>query len=423
MHDRNVTIDPGPKPALPRGGRWLQRLLPVVVLVLGGLLALWFVKTSPQTQPKPPQKSATLVEVAPPRIEARPAVIHSMGLVQAALRIALHPRVSGEIVSVADDFVPGGTFKKGDTLLKVDPTDYELAIRQLTRAVAEGEANLRVEEGSQAIAQKDFELLGQIVSEKDRDLVLRKPQLDMARAALESARAQLDKAELDLRRTTVLAPFNAVVQSRDVNIGARVGENTQLATLIGTDTYWVEATVPVNQLKWIRVAQNSAGDGSRVRVYNDAAWGPGIHREGEVVRLAADLEEQGRMARVYIAVEDPMSLAPENKEQPPLLIGSYVRTEIEGVTLENVAVLPRGLLRENDRVWVKSTSDTLEMRPVEVGFRGRDEVLVTSGLSAADEIVTTDIPGPVQGMALRTEAARPDGAGPGGDRKPSRSAK
>ncbi len=405
MHDRNALMDLVPPP-LSRKRQLLGILLPLVVLTCGALLALWLMKTSPKAKSKPPARAATLVEVTPVVFKDHSALINAMGLVQAAQRIVLQPRVNGEVVEISDEFVPGGIFNVGETMLRVDPTDYELVVRQITRAVAQAEADLRVEEGSQTVAKKDFELLGELVNEKDRDLVLRKPQLETARAALDAARSQLDKARLDLQRTTIAAPFNAVVQARDVNIGARVGENTALATLIGTDTYWVEATVPVNQLRWIKIPSRDAGEGSLVRIYNEAAWGAGAFRTGQVFRMTADLEQQGRMARLLIAVDDPLSLKEENEGKPVLLIGSYVRTEIEGVTLNSVAVVDRGLLRENDRVWVKTPADKLDIRPVEVAFRGRDEVLITGGLQAGEQIVTTDLAAAVKGMPLRIEAPR-----------------
>ena len=265
MHDLNAQLEPPPGPARTPLRRMLGIVLPVVLLVVGTLIAFWMMKTSPKARTNPPTRSATLVESAPVKFADRAAVISAMGLVQAAKRIVLHPRVTGEVIEVNEDFVPGGTFAEGEMLLKIDPTDYDLALRQIARAVAQAEADLRVEEGSQEIARKDFELLGEMVKEKDRDLVLRKPQLETARASLESARAQLEKARVDLERTTVKAPFNAVVQSQDVNIGARVTESTPLATLVGTDTYWVEATVPVNQLKWIRIPHDGSADAGAPR--------------------------------------------------------------------------------------------------------------------------------------------------------------
>ncbi len=392
-------------PALPTPSRarvWLTRLLPLVVLavaVFGGYVLL---KTPPQAKSRPTSSPATLVEVQPVKFLTQPVRINAMGSVQPARTVDLMPRVGGEIQSVSPDFIPGGTFEKGDELVRIDPLDYELAKRTAETFVTEARTNLRIEQGSQAVARQDFELLGEIVGEDDQDLVLRKPQLEMAEANLASALADLERAEVDLARATVEAPFNAIVEGRPLDIGARVTSTTTLATLIGTDHYWIEATVPVQDIKWISFPGPGDQEGSTVKITDEDAWGPDQFRTGTVKRLAASLEEQGRMARVIIEVEDPLGLT--DPDLPRLLIGSFVRVEFEGRILENAAVLSRAHLHANDEVWTLADDDTLDIRPVEVALRGRDFVTLASGLNPDDRIVTTDLSAPVQGMPLRTEA-------------------
>jgi RND family efflux transporter MFP subunit len=292
-------------------------------------------------------------------------------------------------------------FEKDEKILQIDPVDYEIARRSAEKSVTEAQTNLRIEEGAQAVARQDYELLGEVIGEGDRDLVLRRPQLEMARATVAAAEAELERAQIDLSRTTVEAPFNAIVEGDTVNVGARVTPTTSLATLIGTDNYWIEATVPVGQIQWIEIPGRDSATGSAVRIYDEAAWGGGKFRVGTVRRLAASLEEQGRMARVIIEVEDPLSLKDVSK--PRLLIGSFVRVEFEGRELESVLHLPQNLIHENDKVWVFADGGALDIRTVDVAMRGRDYVVVTGGLNPGDRIITTELSAPVQGMALRIE--------------------
>lgn len=385
---------------------WFRRLVPLLVLAGAGVLGYILIKTPPRAQPRPSQRQATLVEVQPVEFRTQPVRIEAMGTIQPAKRIDLMPRVGGDVDWVSDDFVPGGIFEKGVKLLQIDPVDYELAKQAADKTVAEARTALRIEEGAQAVARQDFELLGEVVGVKDQDLVLRKPQLEMAQATLAAAEADLERAQIDLSRTTVRAPFNAIVQGRPVNVGARVTETTSLATLIGTDQYWVEATVPVSDLKWIAFPGPESEEGSKARIYDDAAWGSEEFRIGTVRRLAASLEEQGRMAQVIIEVEDPLSL--HDSSRPQLLIGSFVRVEFEGKKLENVVHLPRNLVHEDDRVWVFNEDGTLDIRKVDVALRGRDYVVVTGGLHPGERIVTTSLSAPVQGMALRVEGQGTD---------------
>ncbi|MEO8351203.1 MAG: HlyD family efflux transporter periplasmic adaptor subunit, partial [Chthoniobacteraceae bacterium] len=330
MHDFNTKTETPPALVGSRGWRVWRIVLPGIVLAGGVGIAFLFLSTSPTARSKPPGHAATLVEVAPVAFASRPATISAMGTVIPERSIDLHPQVNGEIVQVSENFVPGGIFTEGERMLRIDRTDYELAVQQISKTVAQAQTDLRMEQANQTIAKKDFEVLADVMAEGDRDMVLRKPQLDLAKASLEAATAELEKAKVDLIRTTVHAPFNAVVRSRQVNLGTRVTEATSLATLIGTDIYWVEIAVPVNQLRWIRIPKATGEEGSAVHIFNEAAWGPDVSRVGRVVRMAADLEEQGRMARLFVAVEDPMSLQPDHQDLPTMLIGSYVRAEIEG---------------------------------------------------------------------------------------------
>ncbi len=267
--------------------------------------------------------------------------------------------------------------------------------------MAQAQSSLRLEQGQQAIAQREFELLNEPLAGDESDLVLRKPQLDSVRAQLALAQAALDKARLDLQRTRVRAPFNAIVQKRMVDLGARVTTANTLVTLAGTDRCWVEVTVPVHQLKWISVTGGKGNSGASVRIHNPAAWGPGFSREGKVIRLAGDLEDEGRMARLLVAVDDPFALAAENKGQPVLLMDSYVRVEIEGQQLDQVAAISRRHVRDGDQVWIMGESGALEIREVGIAFRGRDQVLVTDGIRSGERLVVSDLAAPVAGMPLR----------------------
>ncbi|BCR06463.1 hemolysin D [Desulfuromonas versatilis] len=381
--------------------RALRLLLPVAVLGAGVAIALWLLETKPQAKPRPQGRNATLVEVRPVLFGPQATRIEAMGTVKAAREVQLRPQVSGEILEISADLIPGGHFREGQRLLRIDPTDYRLALRQLSSEVAKVESELQMEQGNQLVAQREFELLGEAVSPEEKSLMLRQPQLQTLRASLEAARAKLEQAGIDLKRTEIEAPFNAVVMSREVNLGARVTPTSTLATLVGTDEYWVEVSVPVSQLRWIRVPRGQSEQGSLVRVYDRAAWGEGVYRQGRVIRLAAGLEEQGRMARLLVRVEDPLNLKTENAGQRAMLLNSYVRVEIEGEQLPSAAAIERGLIRDGDSVWVMDGEGRLEIRPVTIAFRGSEQVLVSAGLTPEDRLVVSDLPAPVAGMALR----------------------
>ena len=388
----------------------LRLLMPVIVVIISASVAVWMMQSGPKAKPRAKTRNAVLVDVRPIELGPQTTTVRVMGTVKPQREVALKPRVSGEIIKVGDNLIPGGRFNKGEELLAIDPIDYQLVVRQLASEVARVESDTQVELGRQRVALKEYELLGESVSEVEKTLMLREPQLENNRALLEGARARLEQAQLDLKRTSVRAPFNAVVMSREVNLGTRVSPSTTLATLVGSDSYWVEAPIPASQLQWISISQEDNDSDSPVRIYDSVAWGPNRSRSGQLVGLTAMVEENGRMAKLLAEIPDPLSLQPTSSEQPKLLLGSYVRVEIEGKLLPKAAAIERDLIRNGDQLWIMDEEGRLDIRTVEIAFRGQDQVLVTGGVSHGEKLITTNLPSPVQDMTLRlqeTETSSP----------------
>lgn len=388
--------------------RWIWKyivfggLLPLAVILAGSFVSVWLMKTAPQAKTQPQKRNATLVEVRTVDYTSQQTVIPGMGTVTAARNVEIIPQVSGKIIELSSNLVPGGYLQKGETLLKIDPTDYRLTVRERAADVAKAESDLHLEQGNQLIAQKEYSLLGEVVTDQEKALMLRRPQLGNLQAALEAARAKLDKAKVDLARTELTAPFNAVVLSRKVNLGTQASQSSALATLVDTDIFWVEVSVKVSQLGWIKIPRTSGDKGALVRIYDTAAWGGRVHRQGRVIRLKSDLESEGRMARLLIQVEDPLSLIKDNRSKPRMLMGSYVRVEIEGNALDSAMAVEREFIRNGNSVWVMTPEGKLAVRPVDIAFRGADLLLITGGIESGEQLIITDLAAPVEGMALKT---------------------
>jgi multidrug efflux pump subunit AcrA (membrane-fusion protein) len=267
--------------------------------------------------------------------------------------------------------------------------------------------DFKVEQGNQAVAQQEYELLGEVISEEDRELVLREPQLASAEAAQASAKAALKKAQLDLTRCDIKTPFNSIIQEKLIDLGATVSLSTNLVTLIGTDEAWIEVKVRADKLKWLTIPRKNGDSGSSVKIYNTLAWGEDRFRTGRVLCLAGELETQGRLTRLLVAVDDPFCLKAENRDLPQLLMGSYVSAEVQGRTLSSGFPIQVSHLRENGAaVWIMDDAGRLEIRPVQIAFRGPDSVYVTEGLTEDEQLVVTDIAAPVPGMPLRVAPAK-----------------
>jgi RND family efflux transporter MFP subunit len=394
-------------------------LIPLIILAAGVLVTSHFMRTSPKAVPRQRPVYETLVQAETIQFSSEQTVVTGMGSVVAAREMDLKPRVGGDIVYLDEEVVPGGLLAEGQIVLKIDPADYQLRVDQLESEVARAEADLVLEMGSQRVAQKEFEMLGEEALEEEKALMLRLPQLRQKEAALNSSRSKLDEAALELERTILKAPFDSVVRSKSVELGSRVTEATPVARLIGTDSFWVQVGVPVDKLDWITFpdGQNPEG-GSAVRIYARTGGDPDNYRSGRVVRLAADLEEGGRMAKVIVAVDDPLCLLTENRGRSKLFLGSYVRVEIEGRALADVYPLNRAHLRDNNTIWLLGADSTLEIRSVSPIFKGPSAVLLKDQVSEGEKLIVSTIATPVAGMKVRLEGSTAGSGRPGSqDRK------
>jgi len=392
-------------------------VMPLVVLGGGIVVAVIFVVTAPKAEKKAPVREAQLVAVTTVRSGNHRVVVKAMGTVVPAKRITLQPQVSGQLKEVSDKFIPGGRFDSGETIVKIDQQDYDFVVKQRTADVVRAKHDLKIEQGQQIIAKREYELIvktqsGGVV---DRDLILRKPQLELAEAAVGAAQAALDKAKLDQKRTTLTAPFNAVVlDKQEIDIGSQVSPVTKIAVLAGTDKFWVLASVPISSLKWMGISKSrKLLEGSEVRIFNKTSWPETtksterpepLKRIGHIVGLLSTLETQGRLARVLISVKDPLCLKASDPNLPKLLVGMYVSLEADGVELTNKIRIDRTSLRDNDTVWMFGKDGLLEIRKVTVKWRERDYVYVSEGLEDGERIVTSDLAVRVSGTPLKIDA-------------------
>lgn len=374
-------------------------VLAIAMLAAAAGIARYLLTHRPVPQRTPPPRAVPVVEVTPAVIADELVVVPAMGTVIPAVEITLQAQVAGRITAIHPQFIEGGLVSAGDVLVEIEPDDFELALTTARSQLATAEANLAIEQGQQAVARREWELLDMAegASEMDLDLALRQPYLRQRQAAVEAARAQVAAAELHLERTRVTVPGNAVVLSADADAGDLAAAQRQLAHLAGTDAFWVLAAVPVDDLHWLDFTEDET-PASRVRVNSRAsgAW------EGRLLRLLGDLEDRGRMARVLIEVRDPLRRAPDAPEGLPLLLGEFVQVEIAGRTVPAVTRLDREAVHNGGEVWTVDAENRLAVATPEIVWRGQDHVLVR-GLAPGTPVVVSVLAAPVPGMELRVE--------------------
>lgn len=378
-------------------------LLPLAILVLGGGLMLFMIK-SRQAPPKQEQPHlGPLVGVVAARVVNATVAVHSTGTVTPSREIDLVPQVGGLVAEVSPGLVEGGFFAKGDLLLRIEDVDYRLTMEQAEAAVARAEVELTEMRNRAEIARDEWNRLYK-GSREPSPLVLYEPQLKNARAALASARAKLSQAHINLERTSLHAPFDCMVRMEQVDQGQYVRAGQTLAVLTGTERAEIIVPLPVKELEWIDIPRGDAGSGSPA-IVRFSLGERVLSWQGRVVRSLGQVDEQGRMVRAVVQVEDPYGLkGHQNENGFALRVGLFVDVVIQGARLNGVAAVPRAVLRQNDTVWTVAGQEgnaTLHIQPVDVLRLERDRVLLSTGLAHGDLVVSDMISGVAEGMRIR----------------------
>ena len=384
--------------------RNIIRVVICLMLIAAGIAgARFLIATKPKVSKRPPEKMAPLVRTEVLQSENYIFSIPAMGTVIPAREVGLEVPVSGEIIYLHPEFTEGGMLAKGMKILEIDPKDYELAVQQKRKALADAEYAYKLEQGHQDVARQEWSLLygDKAFKEGESDLALRKPHLEKVKVEIEAARAELEQAEINLNRTTLTAPFNVLVLNTHVELGSQVSSQERLADLVGTDAYWVQVSVPVERLKWIQIPNGDQEAGSDVKIF----YREDNLKTGKVIRLLPDLSKEGRMARLLIELRDPLGLLVKGEKPPMLLIGEYVRVAIEGEELHNVFRVPRSALRNDKEVWIVDEEKKLVIRPVKTIWRDEQSVVIQDGFKSGELLVISDIAAPVAGMDIRIDQA------------------
>jgi RND family efflux transporter MFP subunit len=384
--------------------------LPLLILAAGGAVMWMMIHFHPEPRKEIRQDPGALVEILTVTRGERQVRVHGTGTVQPRREISLVPQIDGRVTEMAPGFIAGGFFRKGAVLFRIESADYRLAVDRARAAMAKAEYELAAMEGQARIARQEWERLKLGNGDKPNPLVLYEPQMKNANAALLSARAALQQAELDLDRTTLRAPFNCVVRSESVDVGQYLRAGTAVAMLAGTDQAEIVVPLPLEELAWLQVPRQGrkiSGSAATIQLTTGDeifSW------QGRVVRRLGDVDPQGRMARLVVAVNDPYGLhAGSGEQRPDLAMGTFVQVSLEGIRLQDVAVIPASALRDGATVWIMN-GNHLKIRPVEVVRRTRDEVVIGGGLSAGDRVLLTNLAGAAEGMKLRAVGEEPEQA-------------
>ncbi|MHC4517377.1 MAG: efflux RND transporter periplasmic adaptor subunit [Planctomycetota bacterium] len=391
-----------------RGRVWAQVLLTLIVLAVGVVILMAFVKLR-----RPPERSeqdvpAPLVQVRTLEANDIQMVIQGYGTVSPKVKVDIIPEVAGKVMFVHSELRAGGIVPANEKIVQIDPRDYELAVQQAEAAVAEAQVRLDTEVAEADVARREWRQLHP-ETEPSSPLVLREPQIRRAQAGLASAKAQLATAELRLERTTISLPFDVLIASESVDLGQYVGLGQPLATAYGIDAFEIEVPLEDDDLAWFNVYQTSIslGDGTagedRVAATVQAEFGGrALTWAGHVTRTTGQVDRMSRMVPVVVEVPRPLDAS---DGRLPLFPGAFVKVLIAGKTLPNTVAVPRDAVRGQDHVWLVNDG-RLHITPLDIVRADDAFAYVTSGVPDRALIVTSALDAVVDGMTVRLARER-----------------
>ena len=375
-------------------------LLPILILVIGAAgSALLFasrdvVETRPPEIPPPLVRAAT---VSPQQILLK---VSAQGTVTPRTESTLIAQVAGQIKTVSNAFASGGFFEKGDLLLTIDPRDYEVAVAQAKVQVAQAKLLISREQEEADIARDEWARMGK---GEPSDLVLRKPQIAEAEAAYEAAKGNLARANLNLERTYIRAPYAGRVRSKSADIGQYVGPGTPLGRIYAVDYAEVRLPIPDQDLAYLNLDFGFRGETASTKgpsLTLQANFAGQTHTwQGEIVRVEGEVDARSRMVNLVARINNPYGRS-DNEQRPPLAVGMFVTAEVHGKTVENVYTIPRAALRPNQNLLV-ITDNRLYYREIDILRADANTVIVKNGLKPNEQICLSPLDTVVDGMRVR----------------------
>ncbi len=377
-------------------------LILMTLTFIGGLVigALFVSDSSIEARVEPSPTPIAATEYMPPAVRVVPAgkqtfrlTVQASGVVTPGVESQLATEVPGRIIWVAPNLVVGGRFEAGDSIVQIDPRDYELQIERAEAALEKAKAQLQTEEQKASVARKEWEL---IEDGSPSSLALHKPQLANARAIVSEAETVLHQAQLDLERTVVKAPFTGRVRSKQVGVGHYANRGTPIASIYSTDVAEVRLPIPDAELAFLWLPTNGA-DGPSVKLQTTYAGREHVWY-GRIVRTDGEVDARTGIVHAIAEVQNAF----DETSGTPMAVGMYVDAEIRGRSITAIEV-PVAALRDDSQIYVVDEEGLLHPRSVEVIQVELDTALVRGDIQEGELVCLSAPATAIAGMKVRVQ--------------------
>lgn len=379
--------------------------------------------------------------------EKVPVTITGYGEARPLDVVSITPEVAGKIVEIYPSLEVGSVVPASETLFVIDPRTYAARVEEARAAVKQMEtgverlktqfandrdrlANIsrsrdlaRIEYervknllkkdrvGTQAgvdAAERAYNSAEDIVDQLERALALYPIQIQESANGLDSARARLEMARINLERTSVKTVFDARVVEVNIEKEQYIAPGAPGPLLTLADDSVLEISVPLDSRdarQWLRFNGERTAD--------RAAWFSGLKRVPCAVRWTEDegehawtgtvdrvekFDSRSRTLTVAVRVEGPDAISAD-PDRLPLVDGMFCSVEIPGRTIERAYRLPSWAVSFENTVYV-AVDSRLHTIPVEIAWSSGDSVYVTGGLSSSDVVITTRLVNPLENALL-----------------------
>lgn len=379
-------------------------VLPIVILVGCLLVSSYLIRNPTTVEEAAVEIIPVSVRVAEVSLESVELVVGSQGKVQAAQTVSLSSAVAGPIEWISPSMESGGYIEAGGVLLRLQTSDFETALER-------SRANMQQTLAESEFADAELERLQELAERRlasDSQLQDAQRRAEVNRARLADAEASFRQAELDLERTELRAPFNAVIQSRDVELGQYVNRAQSVAVLFGADEVEVRVPLAMRQLGFLDIPLGQRGEIPEQyapEVTLTGTYGGQEYQwQGKLVRIEASIDPNSNTVQTIIRVPQPSmgdQWAMQQHKAIPLPIGLYVEADIKGRTVDNIISLPRSVIRNNNQVLVVDAENKMYFREVEIFRLEEQQVLISGGILPGERICISPIQAVVDGMAVQ----------------------
>lgn len=397
-------------------------IVPILIVAGAGAITAALIWNRPSPVVNAPEERVTLVEIQAAHARDMQFSVSSQGTVAPRTQTTLVAEVSGRVMSVSERFVVGGFFREGDLLLSLDSADYEVSVQQARANLLTAQAQMTQEQAQADQAARQWDSSGRPRADAP-PLALRTPFLAEANARVLFAEADLARANRQLERTKIRAPYDGLVREKMVDIGQYVGTGTQLAGTFAVD--YAEVRLPLTDRDiaflnlprpgvipsaantastsaWGEEARANGTSGTPVTL-RTTVGGKALQWEARIVRTDGVIDSASRVYYAVAQVRDPYGLR-ETSVKPALSIGSFVNATLQGITAHGVFTLPHAAVRSADQVMIMDNEQRLRIRTVEVLRTDTNNVYVNGGLNDGDRVIISPVPVPIEGMRVSTAA-------------------